>query len=100
MRMNLSLCLSSTVSKSGVVVAYEIYTSDEACKNIRDMVEKLPPEQLISIAKEHGGCTTQSENPLVIVTKDGRVKVVLRPGNMMATAFWRMIVSILKQQCG
>lgn len=99
--MNLSLCSSSTISRSGIVVAYEIYTSDEAtCKNVKDMVEKLPPEQLISVAKEHEGCITESENPLVIVTKDRRVKVVLRPGNMMATAFWRMIVSIVKQQCG
>ncbi|MEM4052262.1 MAG: hypothetical protein QW646_00730 [Ignisphaera sp.] len=51
------------------------------------------------MAKEYGGCIIESEDPLVIVTKDRKTKVVLRPGNLMAMTFWGMTVSIIKQQC-
>lgn len=98
--MSAILCISSSVRRGGAVVFYEIYTVDEeTCKNVKNLIERLPPEQLADIAREHGGCIVESEDPLVIASRDGKIKAVAKPGNMLAMAFWGMAISLIKQQC-
>jgi hypothetical protein len=47
----------------------------------------------------HGGCRILSENPIKVVSGDGRIRVTVEPANFIAKMFWGTVVEKIREIC-
>jgi hypothetical protein len=94
------ICIDKEYSYKGASVRVVIEASDKSiCKEIVEIVERGDASRVLSIVRMHGGCRILSENPIKVVSGDGRIRVTVEPANFIAKMFWRTVVEKIREIC-
>ena len=97
----MEFCVSDEVEYKGALVRVEAYVSSSyLCNRVREALSSRSLSEALSIVREHGGCRVVSNNPLIIESCDDEIRVVARPGNLVARLGWGRAVSMANDYCG
>jgi hypothetical protein len=94
------ICIDEVVSYRGAKARVLVETSDNStCKEVLEVWRRRDISRALEVVRSHGGCRLVSENPLQVVSRDGKVRVTLEPMNFLARAFWGTLVERVREYC-
>lgn len=94
--MSFITCVEQEFEAMGAKIKVTIQTtSQDVCEEVKKTRGDI--NAFVSLLKMHGGYDIKSEKPLEILSKDGKIRVVLEPRNMVAQMFWKEIVRRVRE---
>lgn len=94
--MSFTTCAKQEVEVMGAKIKVTVQaTSQDVCEEAKKAMGNI--NTFLELLKMHGGYDIKSEKPLEILSNDGKIKVILEPGNMVAQMFWKEVVRRVRE---